>query len=125
MVRARVLPAYLSADGVALVPAWALTRVDEHLVPVEAVQRAWAALPHGGLLADVDLVAWVETRRHDLDGATPLHGQPPMDTTTGWPLRCAACAAARVTEPRSAHDLLDEGRSAALFRAADGLCSEG
>jgi hypothetical protein len=74
-VRKRVaqhrLVAFLSQDRLWLFPQWQFTTAIGRLVPIDAVIEAWVELPHDGVLADVDLVAWMATRRKDLDGMTP------------------------------------------------------
>lgn len=65
------LVAFQSDDRVWLFPQWAFTVGVGRLVPIKAVTSTWQDLPHHGVLADVDLVAWMATRRRDLDGQTP------------------------------------------------------
>ncbi|MGI8793350.1 MAG: hypothetical protein ACR2H3_09265 [Acidimicrobiales bacterium] len=69
-VAACTLVAFTSAEGVLLLPAWAFPLSESRLVPITAVTNVWSALPHDGLLGDVDLAAWMATRRRDLDGQT-------------------------------------------------------
>jgi len=65
------LVAYRSREGVWLFPAWQFKRTAGRLVPIGPVIKAWVDLPHEGVLADVDLVLWMATRRQDLDSLTP------------------------------------------------------
>ncbi len=65
------LVAFQSDDRAWLFPQWQFTLGVGRLVPVEAVIAAWADLPHDGVLADVDLVAWMASRRRDLESRTP------------------------------------------------------
>lgn len=65
------LVGFLSADRMWLFPQWQFTTAVGRLEPIEEVIAAWTALPHDGVLTEVDLVAWMATRRRDLDGSTP------------------------------------------------------
>jgi hypothetical protein len=65
------LVGFLSADRVWLFPQWQFTTAIGRLEPIADVISAWADLPHDGVLAEVDLVAWMATRRRDLDGSAP------------------------------------------------------
>ena len=70
-VKHRRLVAFRSSDRVWLYPQWQFQAAIGRLVPIEPVLEAWADLPHDGVLAPVDLVAWMATRRRDLDRRTP------------------------------------------------------
>jgi hypothetical protein len=65
------LVGFRSADRVWLFPQWQFRTAVGRLEPIEEVIAAWADLPHDGVLAEVDLVAWMATRRKDLDSSTP------------------------------------------------------
>lgn len=65
------LVGFLSADRVWLFPQWQFRTAVGRLEPIEEVIAVWADLPHDGVLAEVDLVAWMATRRKDLDSCAP------------------------------------------------------
>jgi nucleoid DNA-binding protein len=65
------LVGFQSSDRVWLFPEWQFSKAVGRLVPIQAIIDAWKDLPHGGLLADVDLVLWMATRRRDLRNNTP------------------------------------------------------
>lgn len=67
----RQLVAYQTSDRIWVFPAWQFTVATGRLVPHDAVIGTWQALPHEGVLADVDLAVWMATGRKDLDGESP------------------------------------------------------
>lgn len=67
----RQLVGYQTSHRVWMFPAWQFTIATGRLVPRVSVIAAWQALPHGGVLADIDLAVWMATGRSDLDGRSP------------------------------------------------------
>lgn len=61
----------LTDDAQWAFPAWQFDRTDGRLIPRHEVVSLWQRLPHDGVLSDVDLTAWMNTRISSVENRTP------------------------------------------------------
>jgi len=66
------LVGFLTDDNQWAFPAWQFDETAERLVLRYEVVMLWQQLPHDGVLSDIDLAAWMNTRITSLDGGTPV-----------------------------------------------------